>query len=224
MSFDKNLYHILIVDDDRKIRDLLFKFLKKHNFYISMAENADDAREFLKRFKFDLIISDVMMPGENGVDFVKNLRCQKPEQPVIMLTAVSDVDGRINGLEAGADDYLCKPFEPKELLLRIHNVLKRVPLTSNLLKFGNYEFDFKSNNLYKENELIFLTSTELALMRHLCENFGNALEREKIAHKFDFASERTVDVQINRLRYKIEKNPKKPAHLKNVRNVGYVLE
>ena len=221
----KKLYHILVIDDDTRLRKLLAKYLSDNSFYISTAKDTDEAKEIMKEFLFDLIVVDLMMPNENGIDFTKNLR-KNSNIPILMLTAMSETESRIEGLESGADDYLPKPFEPKELLLRINNILKR---SSNLLKedklckFGSFAFDFNALRLKKDNKYIHITESEGKILNILCQELGNPISREQLSKLCGNVDSRTIDVQITRLRRKIEQNPKQPHFLQTVRNYGYVL-
>lgn len=218
-------YQILVVDDDTRLRNLLGKFLEENNFLLSLAKDTTEARSLMSENNFDLLIVDVMMPNENGIDFTSEIR-KNSRIPVIMLTARGDFDDRIKGLEAGADDYLPKPFEPKELLLRINNILKRVEPNSkeqNICSFGNFSFGFDDLRLKKNNEFIHITDSEAKILNILCKEQGKAISREDLSSLCGGIDERSIDVQITRLRRKIEENPKKPHYLQTVRNHGYVL-
>ncbi|MDA0901872.1 MAG: response regulator [Proteobacteria bacterium] len=221
---NEKLHHILVVDDDTRLRKLLSKYLSDNGFYVSAAKDAAQAREMMKDFIFDMLVVDLMMPNETGVEFTKSLR-QSSKIPVLMLTAMGEVNYRIEGLEAGVDDYLPKPFEPKELLLRIHNILKRVvgDVEDSNYSFGDFLFDAKSMRLKKGDEYIHITETEAKILNILCKEFGEIVSREKISDFFGGVDHRTIDVQITRLRRKIEENPKQPHFLQTVRNKGYVL-
>jgi two-component system phosphate regulon response regulator OmpR len=216
--------HLLIIDDDKRIRDLLARFLKDNGFFVSVAKDAYDARNSLKEYVFDLIIVDVMMPGESGVEFTAKLR-QNQATPVLMLTALGEVDDRIAGLESGADDYLPKPFEPRELLLRIQRILQRTKTDSKspATTFGSIIFNHEKNSLEKNGENIYITSNEAQLLAILCNNLQKTVTREELAKLCGGINERSIDVQITRLRNKIEEDPKKPVYLKTVRGMGYVL-
>lgn len=224
----KQIQHILVVDDDTRIRNLLGKFLIENGFVVTLAEDAASAREKMTQFSFDLLVLDVMMPGETGFEFLKNLR-QASDVPVIMLTAMGDSEDRIHGLESGADDYLPKPFEPKELLLRIRNILQRAKkVGKEKIIFGEFVFNLNSGALEKNGASVVITENEAKLLTILCENLGKVVTREDIARIFalkNFATinERSIDVQITRLRGKIESIPKNPKYLKSVRGKGYVL-
>ncbi|WP_455465651.1 response regulator [Bartonella sp. B39] len=218
--------HLLVIDDDTRIRNLLFQFLMKNGFRVSVAANAGEARRQLASLDFDLLIVDVMMPGENGIDLTLSLR-QKKDVPILMLTALSEIDNRIHGLEAGADDYLAKPFDPRELLLRINAILRR-GFPSNQPKieqivFGPYIFSIARRELKKEGQVIKLTDKEQEMMVIFAENAGDTIPRHKFAMNSSNIGERAIDVQINRLRHKIEKNPAIPKWLQTVRGIGYKL-
>lgn len=223
---NKKLYHILVVDDDTRIRNLLAKFLDQNGFFVSIAKDADEAKQLMVEFLFDLLIVDVMMPGQDGIDFTANIR-KDSKTPVIMLTARGDFDDRIKGLEAGADDYLPKPFEPKELLLRINNILKRVHNATNqkdqICHFGDFSFSLSDLRLKKGNQYIHLTESEAKILALLCKEQSTPISREKIRTICGNIDERSIDVQITRLRKKIETNPKQPNYLQTIRNKGYVL-
>ena len=217
-------YHILVVDDDEEIRRLLSEYLQKNGYIVSFASNTEIAEVLLGIFRFDLIILDILMPKETGLGFLK--RRVTIEPPVIMLTALGDVDDRINGLESGAEDYMAKPFEPKELLVRVEKLIARFKKTSSMekkIKFGNYEFDLENKNLLKNNENIPLTTNQRDLMTIFVKNVGVVISREEIVRQLNDVNVRTIDTQITRLRGKIEKNPKNPEFLQTVRNRGYVL-
>lgn len=229
--------HLLIVDDDARIRNLLQKFLQRHGFLVTAARDAAQARRLLAGLSFDLLVLDVMMPGEDGLQMTRALR-ETDNTPVLLLTARADTDDRIAGLEAGADDYLAKPFEPRELLLRINAILRRLPqdmpatVTPKLLVLGNKRFDPARGELFCGNEPVRLTVTEAALMRFLAAHQGEPVSREALVDHLgrdrrggaaSQAQERAVDVQITRLRRKIELDPKNPRHLQTVRGEGYML-
>jgi two-component system phosphate regulon response regulator OmpR len=224
--------HLLIVDDDERIRVLLQKFLIRHGFWVTAARDATHARRILSGLEFDLIVMDVMMPGEDGVSFTKSLR-ETLTTPVLLLTAKGDTTDRISGLEAGADDYLAKPFEPKELLLRINAILRRVPqpesveLVPKFLNLGPIRYDVKRGEMWQGEQLIRLTATESQLMKIFSQTPSEAVSRthlvEKLGRDTGQAQERAVDVQITRLRRKIEQDPKQPRFLQTVRGAGYML-
>lgn len=224
--------HLLIVDDDERIRTLLQKFLMRHGFLVTAARDAAHARRILAGLDFDLIVLDVMMPGEDGLSLTRHLR-EKMQTPILLLTAKGETDNRIEGLEAGADDYLAKPFEPKELLLRINAILRRMPDTSvadtapKVLSMGQIRYDIERGELWQGDDLVRLTATEVQLMRIFAAQPGAALSRsmlvEELGRDRGQAQERAVDVQITRLRRKIEDNPKQPRYLQTVRGAGYML-
>lgn len=224
--------HLLIVDDDERIRGLLAKFLMRNGFLVSTARDAAHARRLLGGLDFDLIVLDVMMPGETGVELTRSLR-ETRETPILLLTAKSETADRIDGLEAGADDYLTKPFEPKELLLRINAILRRVPSVETaeagpkVLSLGALKYDIERGEMWRGEALVRLTATEAHLMRIFSAQPGEALSRselvERLGRSGGGAQERAVDVQITRLRRKIEADPKQPRYLQTVRGAGYML-
>lgn len=225
--------HLLIVDDDERIRGLLQKFLMRNGFLVSAARDAAQARRLLTGLEFDLIVLDVMMPGETGVQLTQALRTDAVTTPILLLTAKGETADRIAGLEAGADDYLPKPFEPKELLLRINAILRRVPAEAKadtgpkVLYLGPIRYDIEKAEMWRGDEPVRLTATEAALMRIFSAAPGEALSRAKLVEDLgrdgDQAQERAVDVQITRLRRKIETDPKQPRYLQTVRGAGYML-
>lgn len=219
--------HILVVDDDQRIRELIMRYLWDHGFVVLEACDAAQAREMLSRFSFDALVLDVMMPGESGIELTRYLH-EHHDVPVLLLTALGEVEDRISGLEAGADDYLPKPFEPRELLARLNIILRRtVKLDIDELqgfRIGQFIFDPKHNELSNGNTLITLTSVEVALIRALASKAGEAVSREELAELCDLhAGERTIDVQVTRLRRKIEKDTRNPRYLQTVRGKGYLL-
>ncbi|WP_368185437.1 response regulator [Aestuariibius sp. HNIBRBA575] len=224
--------HILIVDDDERIRGLLQKFLMRNGFLVSAAREAAHARRLLDGLEFDLIVLDVMMPGEDGISLCKDLR-QTISTPILLLTAKAETSDRIQGLEAGADDYLAKPFEPKELLLRINAILRRVPagepavVIPKVLHLGDIRYDIERGELWQGENLIRLTATESQLMRIFSAKPAEALSRatlvDELGRSGGQAQERAVDVQITRLRRKLESDPKQPRYLQTVRGAGYML-
>ena len=219
-----NKTHILIVDDDNRIRDLLKEYLMENNYIVSTSENAENAKIKLTHFKFDLIVLDVMMPGQNGYELTKEIK-RKLKVPIILLTAKGEVENRIKGLELGADDYLGKPFEPKELLLRIKNIInknKKIDLNSKHF-IGNAQIDLnKMNiNLGEKNKKINLS--EKKVLTEMLSNPGKTYSREEIGKISGISQERSIDVMITRLRQKIENNPKNPKYLQTIRGSGYVL-
>jgi len=219
----QNITHILVVDDDDRIRNLLGQFLKDKGFFVSLSPEASDAWEKLEEFIFDLIIVDVMMPGETGTEFTAKFR-EKSDVPVLMLTAMGDVEDRISGLESGADDYLPKPFDPRELLLRVQSILQRTKKKGGvILSFGGLKFDVNKSRLSDEQGDVAITSNEAKLLKALAQNKGKAVTREELATLCGGINERSIDVQITRLRNKIEADAKKPRYLKTERGKGYVL-
>ena len=217
--------HVLVVDDDRRLRSLLKDYLSETGFLVSTAESAGDARTKMKYFGFDILVVDVMMEGETGIEFMQTLRsCD--DIPILLLTAMGESEDRIRGLASGADDYLAKPFEPQELVLRLQAILRRATasrgLFSGKIVFGDLVFDDKQGELRKRDELISLTSGELGLLRVFTKNVGVVVSRETLASRAGIEA-RTVDVQIARLRRKIEHNPRLPQFLSTVRGEGYVL-
>ncbi|MDR3326321.1 MAG: response regulator transcription factor [Rhodospirillaceae bacterium] len=219
--------HILVVDDDARLRQLLSKYLIENNYLVSVASDANEARKQLSAMIFDLIILDVMMPGETGLALTKSLRFYN-SVPILLLTAMSEPIDRIIGLESGADDYLTKPFEPRELLLRINNItLRNVDrISTNLRKFrfDRFVFDQSRDELLYDKKIIHLTSTEITLLNIFITNLGKIMRREYLIMQIgNNYNSRTVDVQINRLRKKIENNPHSPRYLQTIRGQGYVL-
>jgi two-component system phosphate regulon response regulator OmpR len=219
--------HLLVVDDDRRIRDLLSRFLASEGYRVTTAETAADARAKLSGLSFDMLILDVMMPGESGFDFAEALRGTANNVPILMLTARDAAESRIKGLEIGADDYLSKPFEPRELSLRIANILKRAqpaaaPVVESV-RFGPFVFHLARGELRKGEEVIRLTDRERDMLRILAATPGETVPRMALAGNGGTVSERAVDVQINRLRRKIETNPANPLYVQTVRGVGYRL-
>lgn len=218
--------HIFIIDDDRRIRDLLSRYLAEQGYRITTAADAGEARRKLEGLRFDLLIVDVMMPGESGTDFTRSIRGEL-DVPVLMLTALGETEARIRGLEAGADDYLPKPFDPRELVLRINAIMKRAqpdptPNVEQVL-FGPYAFSLVTRELKKDGEQVKLTDRERDIMVLFAESAGDVVPRMDLAGEDSGANERTVDVQINRLRRKIEHDPGNPTWLQTVRGIGYKL-
>ena len=218
--------HLLIVDDDRRIRDLLSRFLSGEGYRVTTADTAAEARARLNGLSFDLLILDVMMPGESGFDLAKAIR-DSSNVPILMLTARDAAESRIHGLEMGADDYLAKPFEPRELSLRIANILKRaqpaVTPPSESVRFGQFVFHIARGELRRGEEAIRLTDREREMLRVLAATPGETVSRAALAGEGGPVSERAVDVQVNRLRRKIERNPTNPLIVQTVRGVGYRL-
>ena len=226
--------HLLIVDDDERIRGLLQKFLIRSGFLVTTARDAAQARRLIAGLDFDLLVLDVMMPGEDGISFTRDLR-KRLAMPILLLTARGETANRIAGLEAGADDYLAKPFEPKELLLRINAILRRVPVAKpaepvpKMLALGEARYDVDRGELWRGADLVRLTATEAALMRLFAAEPGQPISRERLTGDLGRADEanpeaRAVDVQITRLRRKIEADPKQPRYLQTVRGEGYMLQ
>lgn len=233
--------HILVIDDDKRLRMLLEQFLTEHNYYVSTAANTQEAQTLMQQFLFDILIIDVMMPGQSGIEFTRQLRQKHNNIPILMLTAMGESDDRINGLESGVDDYLCKPFEPKELVLRLEAILKRyhskgenspypTRTQTHKLLFETCSYNITKGWL-KHNatkETISLSTTEQSLLQLFSQHINTALTREQlITHLLQQhntpLNERSIDVHINRLRQKIEQNPKKPIFLQTVRGEGYKL-
>ena len=226
MAADKK--HILVVDDDTRLRQLLRSYLHDKGYAVSQAESAAEARQLLELFRFDVMILDVMMPGETGLELAKNLptrRIQPP--PILMLTAMGDSDDRISGLEAGVDDYLTKPFEPRELVLRLENILRRADLKAPTqhIAFGQYHFHLQTSELRSHTgELVSLTEGEAQLLARLSSNPGQSFSREELGELIGSADNtRAVDVQIGRLRKKIEPDTTHPRYIQTVRGMGYKL-
>ena len=220
--------HILVVDDDTRLRALLQRFLRENGFYVSVAKDASSARRQLEYYQFDLLIVDIMMPEETGLEFLHRLR-EENNVPVILLTAMGEVEDRILGLEKGADDYLAKPFEPKELVLRIKNIIKRTPKIEDnvcdVLDLGLCLYNIQQKELISKNgQIIHITPVEQSLLNVLGQKTGQIFSREKLADILGAGqSPRSIDVQITRLRKKIEKDSKNPRYLQTVRGKGYML-
>lgn len=217
--------HILVVDDDTRLRRLLKKYLSENGFVVSQASGAQEAKELIKLFSFSILILDMMMPGQNGQELTRELRSDNFETPILMLTAMGDIDNRISGLEAGADDYLSKPFEPKELLLRINNILKRQVqrVVKKEIFFGDCIYDVRTKRLMKNSTPVVLTGVEQDLLSVLASSVGTPISREDIADALKTDNLRAIDVQITRLRRKVETDIKKPICIQTVRGMGYVL-
>jgi len=225
--------HLLIVDDDERIRSLLQQFLVQSDYLVSTAEDAEQARTLLSAIEFDLIILDVMMPGQDGISFTAELRTLQNNTPILLLTARGETEDRIKGLEAGADDYLPKPFEPKELLLRINAILRRMPdlkedqMMPKTLSLGHLKYDVARNELWEGETQIRLTTTESQLMKIFTSALGEPISRvdlvTSLGRDVSSAQDRAIDVQITRLRRKIEVNPGQPRYLQTVRGAGYML-
>ena len=216
--------HILVVDDDDGIRNLVKQFLNENNFLVTTAKSAEDAKEKTKIIKFDLIVLDIMMPGKSGLEFTKENKVIL-NTPVILLTAKGEASERVKGLETGADDYLPKPFEPKELLLRIKNILNK---TKNLnvkrvIEFGNVKIDLNKLFITNNDKQFKINNTEKTILERMINSPGQIFSREEIGNIINLEKERSIDVIITRLRKKIEKNPKNPKYLQTIRGEGYVL-
>ena len=221
---ENNKNHILIVDDDNRIRDLLKDYLSENKYIVSSAENADQAKEKLKYLKFDIIILDVMMPGQNGYELTKEIKKQI-KIPIILLTAKGEVENRIKGLELGADDYIGKPFEPKELLLRIRNIIdknNKIDLKSKYF-VGDAEIDLNKMIINLNSKSKKINNTEKKVLIEMLSNPGTTFSREEIGKVSGINQERSIDVMITRLRQKIELDPKNPKYLQTIRGSGYVL-
>ena len=220
---ENNKLHILVVDDDDRIRDLLKDYLSENNYIVSTAENAEQAKKKMKYFKFNIIILDVMMPGQNGYDLTKEIK-KEIKVPIILLTAKGEVENRIRGLELGADDYIGKPFEPKELLLRINNVIKnnKVNLKSKY-SIGKALVDLNKMSIILDNKNKKINSSEKKILIEMLSNPGKTYSRDDIGKISGISQERSIDVMITRLRQKLEINPKNPKYLQTIRGSGYVL-
>ena len=221
----QRLVHILVVDDDQGIRTLLSRYLQDHGYVVSEAADAQEARTLMAQFSFDLLIVDVMMPGESGIELTSDLKL-RIDVPVMMLTAMGEVEDRIEGLEKGADDYLSKPFEPKELLLRMQNLLKRHPTgtsKSDRMFFGPFCLDRKRRMLLKGSEEVSLSAKEIDMLIYLVDRKDVVISREELAEVSGQMHARSVDVVMTRLRNKIELDPKRPIYLKTIRGEGYVF-
>ena len=221
---DKYKAHILVVDDDDGIRSLVKKYLNENQFLVTTAESAEDASEKIKIIKFDLIVLDIMMPGKNGLEFIQDNK-KKLETPIILLTAKGEANERVEGLETGADDYLPKPFEPKELILRIQNILSKTIKTdqTRVIEFENVKIDLNKLLIIKENKEYKINNTEKIILEKMINNPGKTFSREDIGNLINLDKERSIDVIITRLRKKIEIDPKKAKFLQTIRGAGYVL-
>tara|TARA_Y100001970_G_C14047466_1_gene757088 strand:+ start:162 stop:839 length:678 start_codon:yes stop_codon:yes gene_type:complete len=221
---ENNKKHILVVDDDNRIRDLLKEYLNDNKYIVSTADNADNAKIKLDQFKFDLLVLDVMMPGQNGYDLTKEIK-EKINVPIILLTAKGEVENRIKGLELGVDDYLGKPFEPKELLLRINNVIKKnIKIDLNKKHFiGSTQIDLNKMSIIAGTNNKKINSSEKKVLIEMLSNPGKTFSREEIGKISGISQERSIDVMITRLRQKLEANPKNPKYLQTIRGSGYVL-
>jgi two-component system phosphate regulon response regulator OmpR len=221
---ENNKKHILVVDDDDRIRSLLKDYLVENNYVVSTAENSEQAKVKLEYLKFDIIILDVMMPGQNGYELTKEIK-KKMKVPIILLTAKGEVENRIKGLELGADDYLGKPFEPKELLLRVKNIINKNNKINLNLKYyiGNAEIDLNKMTITFNNKLKKINNSEKKVLEEMLANPGKTYSREEIGKISGISQERSIDVMITRLRQKLEINPKNPKYLQTIRGSGYVL-
>ena len=221
---DNYLAHILVVDDDDGIRSLVKKYLNENNFLVTTADSAENASEKIKIIKFDLIILDIMMPGRNGLEFIKDHK-KKLETPVILLTAKGEASERVLGLEVGADDYLPKPFEPKELILRIKNILNKTIKTEQkrVIEFENIKIDLNKLLIIKNTKEFKINNTEKIILEKMINNPGKTFSREEMGQIIELNKERSIDVIITRLRKKIEIDPKNPKFLQTIRGAGYVL-
>lgn len=230
VALSENSMHLLVVDDDTRIRQLLSSFLSENGFRVTAASDAKAARERMRALAFDLIILDIMMPGESGLELSRNLRADQNDVPILFLSALADADDRIAGLMAGADDYLGKPFEPRELLLRVNSILRRQPALQTApetVSFGPFVFHLSKRELHRSGKAVHLTTGEKEMLRILSLSSGEVIARQDLSKSSSGAgnggSARGVDVQINRLRGKIEENPTRPVYLQTVRARGYVL-
>ena len=221
---DNFIAHILVVDDDDGIRSLVKKYLNENNFLISTAENAEDAKKKIELIKFDLIILDIMMPGKSGLEFIQENK-KKLDTPIILLTAKGEASERVEGLEIGADDYLPKPFEPKELILRIKNILNKTKKVNQkrVIEFDKIKIDLNKLMIKKNNKDYKINNTEKLILEKMINNPGKTFSRENIGILINLDKERSIDVIITRLRKKIEDDPKNPKFLQTMRGAGYVL-
>ena len=221
---DNFIAHILVVDDDDGIRSLVKKYLNENNYLVTTAINAEDANEKVNIIKFDLIILDIMMPGKNGLEFIEENK-RKIETPIILLTAKGQASERIEGLETGADDYLPKPFEPKELILRIQNIIEKTKqkIQKRFIEFENIKIDLNKQLIFRNNSEFKINNTEKKILERMINKPGKIFSREEIGQLIDIDKERSVDVIITRLRKKIEESPKNPKFLQTIRGAGYVL-
>ena len=222
--------HLLVVDDDARLRDLLRRYLSENGFRVTVAADAEEARANLASFAFDLVVLDVMMPGESGLDLTGALRDDRHSSrlPILLLTAMAEPEDRINGLERGADDFLAKPFEPRELVLRIRNIIEHRGIADEAahgVRFGGFRFDLARGELFRGGEIVRLTAAEAGLLSSLAARAGEAVSREDLSQSAQFGGNiRNVDVQMTRLRRKIEPDPRYPRYLQTVRGTGYALK
>ena len=221
---DNFIAHILVVDDDDGIKSLVKKYLNENNYLVTTANSAEDATKKVKIIKFDLIILDIMMPGKSGLEFIQENQ-KKLETPIILLTAKGETSERVEGLEIGADDYLAKPFEPKELILRIKNIIKKTKKNDQkrIIKFENIKIDLNKQLVLKNNIEYKINNTEKKILEKMINNPGKTFSREDIGMLIELDKERSIDVIITRLRKKIEIDPKNPKFLQTIRGTGYVL-
>jgi len=221
---NKNKYHILVVDDDNRIRELVQEYLEENKFITTTAKDAEDAKRKIEIIKFDILVVDIMMPGESGLSLTKEIK-SKYQTPIILLTAKGETKDRIRGLELGADDYLGKPFEPKELLLRINNILKKIqkPIVQNEIYIGDVLINLKKLDIKINNKIKKINPQEKKILEKMLESPGKIFSRNDIGKIINISKERTIDVMITRLRQKIEINPKNPKYLQTIRGSGYVL-
>ena len=220
----KNIFHVLVVDDDDRIRELVKQYLEENNFLVTSAKDALDARKKLEIVKFDILILDIMMPGESGLSLTREVK-KESSTPIILLTAKGETQDRIKGLELGADDYLGKPFEPKELLLRIKNILYKIqkPILADEIYIGNTIVNLKKLKIKTNNKIKKINPQEKKVLEKMLESPGKIFSRDNIGKIINILKERTIDVIITRLRQKIESNPKNPKYLQTIRGSGYVL-
>ena len=216
--------HILVVDDDDGIRNLVKQYLSQNDFLVTTAKNSEDAQKKTKIVKFDLIVLDIMMPGKTGLEFTHENK-SKIDTPILLLTAKGEASERIEGLEVGADDYLSKPFEPKELILRIKNILNKTKLkvSKRVIEFGSIKIDLKKLFIYRNEKSLKINNTEKIILEKMINSPGKIFKREEIVNLIDLDKERSIYVIITRLRKKIEENPKSPKYLQTIRGEGYVL-
>ena len=221
---NKNIFHILVVDDDNRIRELVKEYLEENQFLVTTAKDALDAKKKIEIIKFDILILDIMMPGESGLSLTKEIKKNNPT-PIILLTAKGEVKDRIEGLELGADDYLGKPFDPKELLLRIENILNKtqIPALPEEIYIGNVLINLKKLSIKIDNQTKKINPQEEKVLEKMLRSPGKVFSRDDIGKIINISKERTIDVMITRLRQKIESNPKNPKYLQTIRGSGYVL-
>ena len=224
LLMNKNIFHILVVDDDDRIRELVKEYLEENQFLVTTAKDALDAKKKIEMVKFDILILDIMMPGESGLSLTKDIKKNNPT-PIILLTAKGEVKDRIEGLELGADDYLGKPFEPKELLLRIKNILNKTktPVLPEKIYIGNTLINLKKSNIKINNQTKKINPQEKKVLEKMLGSPGKVFSRDDIGKIINISKERTIDVMITRLRQKIESKPKNPKYLQTIRGSGYVL-